>query len=411
MVANPLNQTEAAVEKTEDYYRFIWIQIKRLAPDAALLRGPERLNPVQSSSSADLDVLVVGGSEAVKAFLKDQGFYRVLKPHAYIERFQFRTLGIPEPYTVDLYTAERWGPGFRSSAGQVTSDARTACLLHAVVDGKGTKYFEQREGGPPWRNGPMGDLKFGPFGQALWRKGNTTLVTLYLLLMGVIVPDLRMIIRTQYRRLFYRVWQLTRKTGLEVALLGVDGTGKSSVAGALRGLPAPVKVIYMGPHDYQTRAMRFMDQKRPLSIRRLVYRYDLFVRRVYGWVFARRGWIVVYDRHPAERLDPRQRSLIGRAKYLIDRLYAWPVDLTFWLTGDYSALYIRKKEYLPDELRAIDQRFQAILACYPMPCEKVDVIKNDLDSVRTSIGKMVLAKHQERISVGNLPGLIKAALM
>jgi len=411
-MANLLNETEPTLEKTDDYYGFVWGQIKRLAPDAALLRGPDHLNPIQSSGSADLNILVIKGSDSVKAFLKNQGFCRVLKPHAYLERFRRRTLGSPAPFTIDLYAVEQWGSGFRSSASQVPTDARTACLLHAVLDQKETNYFEQRNGGPPWRNEGMLDVKFGAIGRALWRKGNTTPLTLYLLLRGVIVPDLRMIVRTQHRRVVYRIWQLTRKTGLEVALLGVDGTGKSSVAGALRGLPAPVKVIYMGPHDYQTRAMRFIDRyKAPLALWQLAYRYDLFARRFRGWFLARRGWIVVYDRHPAERLDPRQRTIRNRVKDLIDRLYAWPVDLTFWLTGDYSALYLRKKEYSPDELRAIDQRFGAILACYHIPFERVDVTKHDLISVRNSIGKMVLAKHQERTWVGKLPGPIKAALM
>ncbi|TAM82214.1 MAG: hypothetical protein EPN47_09730 [Acidobacteria bacterium] len=412
MAVNLLNETGPAVEKGQDYYRFVWSQIKRLAPDAALLRGPDFLNPLQTSSSADLDVLITKDSGLVKAFLNDEGFYRVFKPHAYLERFRFQLLGTPDPYTIDLYSAERWGPGFRLPVGQVPLEARTACLLHAVVDRKGTKCFEQKAGGPPWRNRRIGDPKFGPLGRALWRKGSTRLLTLYLLLKGVIVADLRMIFRTQYRRVAYRIWQVMRKTGLEVALLGVDGAGKSSVAGALRNLPAPVKVIYMGPHNYQTRIMRFVDRHRkPLLVWQLGFRYDLFMRRVYGWLFARRGWIVVYDRHPAERLDPRQRSLRNRAKDFIDCLYAWPVDLTFWLTGDYSALYMRKMEYLPEELRTIDQRFQAILTCYHIPFERVDVTKNDLDSVGSSIGKTILAKHQERISVGNLPGLIKAALM
>ena len=411
MLLNVLKESETAAAKTEDYYGFVWSQIKRLAPDAVLLRGPAQLSPVQVSSSADLDILITRSLDSVKTFLTDQGFHRTFKPHAYLERFRLQVLGTPEPYTIDLYSSERWGSGFRSSAGQVPADVRTACLLHAVVDGKGTAYFEEKDGGTPWRSRIIGGPKFGPVGRSLWRKGNTSLLTLYLLLKGVIVPDLRMVFRTQYRRIAFRMWQLMRKTGVEVALLGVDGAGKSSVAVALRNLPAPVKVFYMGPHDYQTWIMRFINRhKMPLFVWQLAFRYDLFVRRVYGWFFARRGWIVVYDRHPAERLDPRQTSLRNRVKDFIDRSYAWPVDLTFWLTGDYSVLYKRKMEYLPEELQDIDQRFQAILAFYQIPFERIDVTANDLESVGSSIGKIVLARHQERISVGNLPGLIRAAL-
>src|SRR6266852_4000667 len=42
-----------------------------------------------------------------------------------------------------------------------------------------------------------------------------------------------------------------RKIGLEIALLGVDGTGKTSVANAFRRLARPVKVIAMGSAHFQ----------------------------------------------------------------------------------------------------------------------------------------------------------------
>jgi len=170
----------------------------------------------------------------------------------------------------------------------------------------------------------------------------------------VIRPEPSLIVRSLCRRIAYRVWQLSRKMGLEVALLGVDGTGKSSLSAALLRLPAPVKLAYMGPHDYQTWIARFvMEHRSPTLFQQLAYRYDLLVRRVHGWLLARRGWIVVYDRHPAERLEPRQRSLSQRIKNVVDRLYAWPVDLTFWLTGDYPTIYLRKKEYSAADYRLL----------------------------------------------------------
>jgi hypothetical protein len=246
----------------------------------------------------------------------------------------------------------------------------------------------------------------------LWRTGRTRLLTLYLLLRGIIRPDLSLIVRSLCRKIAYRTWQLTRKMGLEVALLGVDGTGKSSLATAFLRLPAPVKLVYMGPHDYQTRITKFvMEHRLPTPFQQLAYRYDLLVRRVYGWLLARRGWIVVYDRHPAERLEPRQRSLSQRVKNWVDRLYAWPVDLTFWLTGDYPTIYLRKKEYSAADLQTIDQRFQSVLEHYGIPFERIDVTTNDLDSVTEMISDQILAEHRARISMDGLPGIFRAALV
>ena len=77
---------------------------------------------------------------------------------------------------------------------------------------------------------------------------------MYLLLRGVIRPEPSLIVRSLCRRIAYRIWQLIRKTGLEVALLGVDGTGKSSLAIALLRLPAAVKLVYESVVDIGARA-------------------------------------------------------------------------------------------------------------------------------------------------------------
>jgi hypothetical protein len=413
-VAKCVTQGETGLTQVErDRYSPIWNQIKRLAPEAILLRGPAPLNPVQASGTDDLDILVPTGLAPVRAFLREQGFHRTYKPQAYLERFRLWVRGVAVPFTIDLYLAERWGWGLRIARnGHDPADPRLACLLDSVADGKGTVYFERRHGGPPWGDGPDEEPINGPIGRALWRTGRTGVLTVYLLLRGVIRPEPSLIVRSLCRRIAYRIWQLIRKTGLEVALLGVDGTGKSSLAIALLRLPAAVKLVYMGPHDYQTWFARFvMEHRSPRPFQQLAYRYDLLVRRVYGWLLARRGWIVVYDRHPAERLEPRQSSLSQRVKNLVDRLYAWPVDLTFWLTGDYPTIYLRKREYSASDLQIIDQRFYSVLEHYGIPFEKIDVTTNDLESVTKVISDQILAEHHERISMEGLPGIFRAILV
>ena len=94
-------------------------------------------------------------------------------------------------------------------------------------------------------------------------------------------------------------------------------------------------------------------------------------------------------------------------KNVLDRFCAWPVDLTFWLTGDYATIYLRKKEYSAPDLQAIDQRFHSVLEHYGIPFEKIDVTKNDLNSVTETIGKNILAKYEERTSVDRLLGVFE----
>lgn len=403
----------AQAARGEEYYEFLWSRIRQLVPQAMVLRWPVQVRSSRPADSHDLDVFVGNGLAPARAFLKAQGFHRVCKPAAYLERYRLRQREELKAYTVDLYTAERWGIGFRlADDGETPLGPRLACLLHAVVDGKGTPYFESKQNGPPWRTGISRKFVWGRVGRALWRTRSTGLLTLYLLVCGVISSDWPVMWRTLCRKLAFRIWQLTRKVGLEVALLGVDGTGKSSLANALLRLPAPVQVVYMGPHDFRTRIMRFASGHRvPSLFHQLAYRYDLLMRRCHGWFLARRGWIVVYDRHPAERLYPGQRSLRMRFKNLLDRIYAWPVDLTFWLTGDYATLYLRKKEYSAAYLQVIDRRYREVLEDCRLPYVKVDVTKNDLDGVFGIVSDQILAEHHRRISADSLPGFLKGILI
>src|SRR6267154_3254177 len=127
-----------------------------------------------------------------------------------------------------------------------------------------------------------------------------------------------------------------RKPGLEIVLLGVDGTGKTSVANAFRHLTRPVKVIAMGSAHF--RCLPMLQRFFPSPVVQLAAHFERMLRRWLGFCFGCFGWIIIYDRHPLEQINTRPSLLKHRINNSFFHLYGWPVDLTFWLTGDYKQI-------------------------------------------------------------------------
>lgn len=421
LVESRIEQEQPSARET-DYYAWLWSQIKQVAPDAILLRGPADLHPAQPfGGSSDLDILVHSGAGLVRRFLEEQGFYSVFTPHSYRERFQLPITGFDQPYAADLFQSERYGLGLRvAKNGEFWSGHTGSAVIHAIVDGKRTASVE-----PGCRRGRTGsDLDndalshFGPIGKILWRRGSAKLLTLYLVLRGILRPDWRVIVASVYQRAKHRLNQLTGKLGVEIALLGVDGTGKTTLANSLVRLPVPIRVIYMGAdHDHRTRIMRFLYRRGfPEIFRKPFYRYEMLVRRITGWMAAKRGWVVIYDRHPAELLVAPHGSLKNKVKRVIDRLHSRPVDMTFWLTGDHSIIYERKKEFPVVQLQAFDQQYQSMLRHTGVPFETIDVTKCDFQTTLRIITDRIFTEVRARtfvrrnsLAAGHVPELRRIA--
>ena len=167
----------------------------------------------------------------------------------------------------------------------------------------------------------------------------------------------------------------------------------------------------MGDREYTTRVRRLAERWRlPSPIPQLALCYEFWVRRLCGWFSSVRGWVVIYDRHPAERLGLQCASVKQRIKNLLERQYAWPVDLTFWFTGDYVTMHQRKKEQPAARLEAMDQHIREVLQRYSIPFEKIDVTKEDLNSVIRLTASRILAMHRERVSIDDLRGVLSTIL-
>jgi hypothetical protein len=189
---------------------------------------------------------------------------------------------------------------------------------------------------------------------------------------------------------------IPRKPGVEIALLGVDGTGKTSVANALRRLTRPVKVIAMGSAHFRCLPIleRFFPSPVLPLVAQLAAHCERILRRWLGFCLGCLGWIVIYDRHPLEQINTSPSLLKHRINNYFFRLYSWPVALTFWLTGDYQQIYERKKEFTPERLRILDEKISDVLAYCHIDHLKMNVTDNSLDDVVGIIIRQVSARYE-----------------
>jgi hypothetical protein len=121
---------------------------------------------------------------------------------------------------------------------------------------------------------------------------------------------------------------------------------------------------------------------------------ERMLRRWLGFCLKRFGWIVIYDRHPLEQLNTMPTLLRHRINNSFFQLYGWPVDLTFWLTGDYQQIYERKKEFTAERLRSLDQKISHVLASSHIDHLKVNVTDNSLDDVVAAVVRQVSARYE-----------------
>jgi thymidylate kinase len=144
-----------------------------------------------------------------------------------------------------------------------------------------------------------------------------------------------------------------------IAFLGPDGAGKGTViAGVRERLDGPVTVLYLGRPRRERRAgpapagagapraTRAPSAARECAflLRRAARHIRLLLR---GYARARRGHVVLCDRHPVEVLAVRpQRTPAGAAleRFIAGRLLPWP-DAVIVLDAPAQLLLERKGEH------------------------------------------------------------------
>ena len=190
----------------------------------------------------------------------------------------------------------------------------------------------------------------------------------------------------------HRWWQTK---GMEIALLGVDGVGKTSVAKALGHRLPRVRIIAMGSAHFVCVPQRAaVKHAVPWPLQQLLMHSERLVRRWLGAFLSWRGWLVVYDRHPLEQFNTQPSCLKHRINNWLFRLYGWPVDLTFWLTGAHDIVFARKRELSVERLRILDDKILDVLHQCHIEHHKLNVTERSLASIVHAVLREVSLKYK-----------------
>lgn len=148
--------------------------------------------------------------------------------------------------------------------------------------------------------------------------------------------------------------------GLNVALLGPDGAGKSTVVEAVqRGFYFPVRTLYMGLSEERVPLVKRLQ---PRVLRGPVFLIVLWANYLAALVHRARGRLVIFDRYTYDALlPPRQRlsPLMAASRWLRAHLLP-PPDLVLVLDVPGVVMYARKGEHDPAHLEAERQDYLAL---------------------------------------------------
>ncbi|MDH5374071.1 MAG: hypothetical protein OEX97_14095, partial [Acidimicrobiia bacterium] len=161
-------------------------------------------------------------------------------------------------------------------------------------------------------------------------------------------------------------WLLRRRRGMVVALLGADGSGKSTAVTCVeRSLPIDAISRYLGtkprsrPDDRESRRSSLPFR----SYLGLVKWIPRIIRQLWSLeAAARRGTVVICDRHPIEagRLGA-EPPLVKVAKRVVVRFLAPRPDLVILLDAPGELLYARKGEHSPEHLNRMTETWRQVM--------------------------------------------------
>ena len=368
------------------------------------MRVPREISDSDISAGGDLDILI-NREDYAKVFqwLSSQGLREEWCPHPFRHPWRLRTPEFQRELTVDVYLKERWGWGVSVKDQPAPVTAIQARLMRAIFDKDNADYF--------LREFPVHDItdvlsprRGTAIIERLWARRRLGLLRGMLWISGVVKVHWGDVTRYFLGRAANRIDTLRRRRGLEVGLLGIDGTGKSTLSTSLvQRLPLPTRRLYMGNDQFLTPMMRWAKSRAGHSrtIHFVCFHIEMAYRRILGSLWARRGYVVIYDRHPIERMRPG-RGIKARLVRLIARLYAHSTDLNFWLDGPTDALVDRKPEHSHDQLECLRLKLADQIDQSNIVAKKIDTVAMDREATHQLVGQHIIEAYQARIFIWNL---------
>jgi thymidylate kinase len=201
---------------------------------------------------------------------------------------------------------------------------------------------------------------------------------------------------SRFRRLARRLRGLRRpreRRGMSVAVIGPDGSGKSSLVGSLASdLPLPTRIQYMGLTGGKLPKADALRLPGLVFVARVAI---LWLRYARGARQIRRGGIAIFERYTLDGAVPSGTRLgpAGRVSRRLQRHVCPMPDLVLLLDASGETLHSRSGEYDPTVLEGWRNAFARLQEQVPV-LEKLDADR-PADEVRRDAEALVWRRYGE----------------